>query len=311
MALDDAPMDEDLQGGPGRYAYAPNGSVSGAAVLGNENRAARGERFGLAPSRSAMFGFKALQVLDTVNYLRIVALTADIDVYTIGSGNPMTATAGGIPGASASEAETMAGQGANGQGGGLVRNKATFKTVGASCSKERGWYSTSATEMLATRIWPAWMDDGQGGFCYVNELQEQIMDAAYVSLELFGGTTLICTERLGRLGDWMSRTNAGQIELPGNFLALANEYGSGGETSDAKIKLKISMPRQINVQERAGLPLPGVDVGAVAVPFSFKLFGYVVCGVPAGEDDVCGDPMQEVRQMRRELADMKRRMAGG
>lgn len=284
------------------YAYAPGGRVRNVPFHGNLNLAAKNERYALVPYRSARFSFTASRSGAGPYYLTVAQ--GDINVMNVGQGGTYSATNGGMTSGDGgvSDAESMAGK-----QGGLCRNGATFITVGAQLVRERAWYTpaASAANQVGVRQRPAWIsDNGPCGFDYGEELAQLVELAAFYRFQLFGGPRQVVEERQGSLSDWMSRGN--EFNQPGGFIALASEFGSGGETTANMLQAVVTLgassasalQRTIQVEERLGLTLPAD--GAVVLPYTIRLWGYNVCGNPIG-DDLCAVPGADAAQLQQSL----------
>lgn len=270
-----------------RYAYAPNGILSGP-FLGNVNVASKADKFALVPARVARFGFTATRTTDGgVNFLTVTQ--GGINLWNIGAGGAGSATNGGMTG-NLTDAESMAGP-----TGGIVRTGATFVATGMEIRRESAWNTADAsvTNVLGNRDWPDWIsDNGPCGFSYPDELRKLIEPTASFRFILQPNRQIV-EDRQGALADWMAES--GRFSVPGNFIAFTNEYGSGGEGTSSKIQAIIDMgatggtgeARVLRVQERAGLAIPAA--AHVTIEYSMVLWGYVVCGNPVN-DDPCAIP---------------------
>lgn len=270
------------QAGGFAYPYAALGERT-SPFLGNINVAAKRERFALAPVRVGRFGFTAARTTDTVDYLTVNQ--GSINLFNVGSGGAYTLINGGMTG-TATDAESMAGaQGA------IVRDGATFVGVGLEIRRESAWYTTAANaaDQLGNRDYPAWIsDNGPSGFNYPDAVRELIEPAAFFKFTLTQNVQVV-ENRNGSLSDWMARGS--KISTFGNFIALTNEYGSGGQRTSSQIQATITLggdpARVLRVEERLGLDLPAT--GSVVLEYGMYLWGYTICGDPPG-DDVCAVP---------------------
>lgn len=251
----------------GRY-----GAVDDAAV---------DELFGLKPFRGQVFGFVATRVVeDGRTWLKISALTTNLDLFTIGTGGQSTSTANGLAGTQ-TDAESEAGP-----QGGVVRNNATFVARGCWLRRMAPWCVPDlATDLLATRDSMDFLDGDQSSQNYSKRLQDLVLDASYLTLDITGGLRRSCTEHLGALRDFELDPNTG-LALPGHLWRWTDDYGSGGQSSDYKLDAKLYMTRNIRVEENGAATFP---MGyKVVVPFKLELLGYPVCGNPV--DTSCPVP---------------------
>lgn len=272
----DGMMGEEVDPRKGsRFSYSPVLQIVGK--VGYYDDSARDEEFGLAPFRGQNFAFVATIVVDGGRtYLQIAALATPLLLMTAGSG--ADGTDAGLPGTQ-TDAESSAGP-----DGGIVRNQATFVTVGMQLEWLRPWCTAAAVDdVLANRD----DDDFLSGnpLDYGGRLQAQIEQAANFLMDVQGGTRKQVQEHLGPPRDWKVNNDRPDLTLPGHFWMFSSEYGSGGQNSDMELTVSVEMSRRIRVEQNAAAPfLAGRQV---VVPFRLRQIGYTLCGDPEAVGDVC------------------------
>lgn len=270
--------------------------------------AAVDELFGLKPFRGQVFGFVATRVVeDGRTWLKISSLSTNLDLFTVGTGGQSTAQANGIAGTQ-TDAESEAAA-----AGGVVRNNATFVARGCWLRRMAPWcVPDAATDLLAVRDSMDFLDGDQDSQRYAKRLQDLVLDAAYLTLDITGGLRRSCTEHLGALRDFELDPNTG-LALPGHLWRWTDDYGSGGQSSDYKLDAKVYMNRTLRVEENGAASFAtGVRV---IVPFKLELLGYPVCGNPV--DQSCPTPqnVNDVRTLVRQemggmMAELRALVAG-
>lgn len=256
-----------------RFAYSP--VLQAAGKIGVYDDAARDEEFGLAPGRGQVFAFIAtIAAIGGVNFLQIAPGAQPLTLYTQGS--TADGTPAGIPGVQ-TDAESSAGP-----AGGIVRNAATFVSVGMMIDRLPCWSTPAgAADVLATRISRDYLDGN--AMRYGERLQDLVENAASIEMDVSGGTRKQSREHLGSISDW--RRNVNGLDLPGHFWLFSSDYGSGGQSSDMELTAYVAQTRTLQVEENAANPfLAGTQV---VVPFRMRQIGYTVCGDPEAPGDVC------------------------
>lgn len=298
-------LGEDRKGS--RFSYSP--VLQAAGKIGYYDDSARDEEFGLAPGRGAVFAFiAAIASAGGRTFLQINPLTNPLILYEVGSGG--SGSGAGIPGTQ-TDAESSAGK-----DGGIVRNYATFVSVGMQVERMPCWTTpAAATDVLATRIDADYLNGGGAiGPNYGERLQALVEQSASFLMDVQGGTRKKCEEHLGSISDWLVNPSSTRLNLPGHFWMFSSDYGSGGQASDMELVVKCEMSRTLQVEENAGLPfLAGTQV---VVPFRMRQIGYTLCGDPEGAD-ACG-PIKgpnltptRVQQMVDEAAEKAAEKAAG
>lgn len=269
----DGMIPDDSSAKGSRFAYASVLQLTGR--VGAYDDSARDEDFGLAPFRGQTFAFSASIVADGTNWLQIAALSSPLLLMTQGTG--ASGTPAGLSGTQ-TDAESSAGP-----QGGIVRNEATFVTVGLMLERMDPWVVAAAsTDDLANRD----DDDFLNGnsIRYGERLQAQVEQAADFLMDVTGGTRKQIQEHLGPPSDW--RVSPAGLNLPGHFWMFSSEYGSGGQSSNMQLKVTVNMPRRIRVEENAANPFKAAR--RVIVPFRLRQVGYTLCGDPSYIGDSCG-----------------------
>lgn len=271
----DAGNDEDRNGA--RFAYSP--VLQAVGKLGYYDDSSVDEEFGLAPGRGQVFAFVApIFTTGGRTFLQIAALTTPLELYTVGSGG--SGSGAGIPGTQ-TDAESSAGK-----DGGIVRNEATFVSVGMMVERMPCWVTDAgATDVLAIRDDADFLGGGIPGCDYGARLQAQVEQAADFLMDVAGGTRKKCEEHLGSIADWLMNPSNMRLNLPGHFWLFSADYGSGGQSSDMELTVKTEMTRTIRVEQNAALPfLTGKQV---VVPFRMRQIGYTLCGDPENLKGSC------------------------
>jgi len=238
--------------------------------IGQYDDAAAEEEFGLCPSRGGIFGFTAQIVVDGGRtFLRVVPITDELSIFTIGTGGVTTATDNGLPGTQ-TDAESSAGE-----DGGVVRNDATWVTTGVLLERLKPWTTVAAAPDVLTRRTDAdFMLEGDGLPNYGTRLQDLMESAALFTMDVKGGTRKNSTEHLGPLKDWAVAPNG--LFLPGHFWKVSTDYGSGGENSNMELTMNVALNRTVEVEQNAAVPfLAGQQA---VLPWRVRHMGYVLCG---------------------------------
>lgn len=274
MADGDFGMD-DKKGS--RFGYAP--VLQAVGKVGYYDDSSRDEEFGLAPDRGQLFAYIATIVsAGGRTYLEIPAGATPLELYNNGAG--ASGADAGIPGVQ-TDAESSAGK-----TGGIVRNGATFVTVGMQVERVPAWTTADgATDVLDARTDADYLNGaGITGPCYGERLHALVEQAAYFLMDVQGGTRKKCEEHLGPISSWISN-KPGMSNIPGHFWLFSSDYGSGGQNSDMYMVMKVEQPRTLRVEQNAAVPfLAGTQV---VVPFRVRQIGYTLCGEPDGVD-ACG-----------------------
>lgn len=287
--------DDEQQTGqttPSRFAYTPVLQLSGKVGVYDES--AMDEEFGLAPFRGQDFAFTAKRVVeDGRTWLKIAALSEPLILMT--SGSSASGAQAGLPGTQ-TDAESSAGP-----KGGIVRNEATYVTVGMMVERMNCWCTVEdAADVLAVRSDMDFLNGGGiAGPNYGVRLQQQVEQAALWLMDVTGGTRKQIQEHLGPISDW--RVNVNGMNIPGHFWMFTSDYGSGGQSSDMELTMTTEMVRGVRIEENAGLPLP---VGfQVIVPFRVRHVGYTLCGDPESRSKTCGPKRGITMQQAERIAE--------
>lgn len=284
----------------GRFSYAP--VLQAVGKIGYYDDSARDEEFGLAPGRGQDFAFIAtIETAGGRTFLQIDPLTTPLVLLTNGVG--ASGSTAGLPGTQ-TDAETSAGK-----DGGVVRNNATFVSVGLMVRRLAPWTTpAAATDVLASRVDADYL--GGNALNYGARLQAQVEQACSFLMDVQGGTRKRSQEHLGPICDWqVAQPNGPGLCLPGHFWLFSSDYGSGGQSSDMELTMTAEMIRTIQVEQNAGNPfLAGTQV---VVPFRLQQIGYTLCGTPENLADICATPRAQgpslaSPQFRQMLADASR-----
>lgn len=295
MADGNMPPLSDVDPKGSRFAYTPVLQLTGR--VGVYDDSARDEEFGLAPFRGQTFAFTATQtVIGGRTFLQIAALTQPLLLMTAGSG--ASGAPNGLVGTQ-TDAESSAGP-----DGGIVRNQATFVTVGMQLERLPCWSTAAgAADVLATRESADYLDGNL--MRYGERLQDLVETAAFFLMDVQGGTRKQVQEHLGPPSDWRVSPTSG-LYMPGNFWMFTSEYGSGGQNSDMELTVSVEMSRTLLVEQNAANPfLAGQQV---VVPFRLRQVGYTLCGDPEAIGDACS-PRGGPRGKTWGGADMQRMIA--
>lgn len=284
-----------------RFSYAP--VLQAVGKIGYYDDSSVDEEFGLCPGRGQVFAFIATIVTTGGRtFLEIPAQTRPLVLYETGSGG--SGADAGIAG-DQTDAESSAGK-----DGGIVRNYATFVSVGMQVERMPCWTTAAAAaDVLATRVDADYLNGGGAvGPDYGQRLQGLVEQAASFLMDVQGGTRKKCEEHLGAISDWLVNPSSARLNLPGHFWMFSSDYGSGGQASDMELVVKCEMSRTLRVEQNSALPfLAGTQV---IVPFRMRQIGYTLCGDPEAAT-ACGTNARGRNMSVEKIADAAAEKAAG
>lgn len=219
----------------------------------------------------------------------ILVAAQSVSVFSVGVGDTSESSGGGASELTTADTNAI-------KGGGLVKQRGRFVTVGMGVNPLDCWHAAADADIAAARSYPAWLRDRDSQ--YGDTLIRSAAPAT--TIEIFNGPDAACEFDLGPLDLWNSTAGSSRSPIglggqAGQFWYISMPEVSGGHNSGAELDATVTVQRPFSVPNDARSP---TVAGVVAIPFRFVLLGFPICPM--------GKAAAKMRQLEEELAEVRK-----